>query len=371
VQSRFVWVVGCLCMLACAPKSGAQEVEQAPYAVDSDGQLRVRSDLLSKLKTSPVKSATVAAELEGFGRVTFAPGASYAIGVPFSGLVERVYVRPGEQVAAGAMLATIRSSELARVRADLKRSLAMVDAERDALQRAEGLLAQGAASTREVVEAKARLASLEAEIAGLRESLKAANTDVSGADLFVLKAAKAGSVLARGIEPGERVQAGAEEPAFVIGDSKQLVLTADFPERDAPLLRESAACSFAVPALGQTKVPGKVVAVLRAIDRNSRTAKVVCAPDQTNEQLNVEMVARVVVSVASNGVLTIPRDALLLRRDDQVVLVRREKERLERRKVSTGMVVGSDVQILAGLAPGDEVIVEGAVLLDGELDRLL
>lgn len=368
---RFVWVVGCLCALGCTPKSGAQAVELAPYSVEGDGQLRVRADLVAKLKTTPVKSAAVAAELEGFGRVTFAPGASYAIGVPFSGLVERVLVRAGEQVKAGATLATIRSSELARVRADLKRSSAMLDAERDALERAESLLAQGAASTREVVEARARLASLEAEIAGMRESLKAAKTDVAGADLFVLKAAKSGSVLVRSIEPGERVQSGAQEPAFVIGDSKQLVLSADFPERDAPLLREGAACSFVVPALGQTKVPGKVVAVLHAIDRSSRTAKLVCAPERANEQLNVEMVARVVVSVASSGVLTIPRDALLLRRDDQVVLVRHAHERVERRKVSTGMTIGSDVQILAGLTPNDEVVVEGAVLLDGELDRLL
>jgi cobalt-zinc-cadmium efflux system membrane fusion protein len=368
---RLLRVVGLIGLWACTPKSGAQEIERSPYTVDGDELLQVRADLLPHLHTSPARAAAVAAELEGFGRVSFAPGASYAITIPFSGLVERVDVRAGERVAAGATLALIRSSELARARADLRRSVAMATAERDALDRAERLVAEGAASTREVVEAQARLGSLEAEIAGIREALKAAKTNASGTDLFVLRASRPGSVLARNIEPGERVQPGVEEPAFVVGDSKDLVLTADFPERDAPLLREGAPCSFTVPALGQAKLPGKVVAVIKGIDHVSRTAKVVCTPERAAEELSVEMVARVVVSVAAEGVLTVPRDALLLRRDEQVVLVRRSPDLLERRRIATGLVVGSDVQVLAGLDQGEEVVIEGAVLLDGELDRLL
>jgi multidrug efflux pump subunit AcrA (membrane-fusion protein) len=54
-----------------------------------------------------------------------------------------------------------------------------------------------------------------------------------------------------------------------------------------------------------------------------------------------------------------------------VVLVRRGERELERRPVVVGASVDSQLEIASGLNEGEEVVVEGAVLLDGELDRLL
>jgi hypothetical protein len=67
----------------------------------------------------------------------------------------------------------------------------------------------------------------------------------------------------------------------------------------------------------------------------------------------------------------VPRSAVLLRRDERVVLVRTSANEVVRRAVTTGLAFGSDIQILAGLRAGELVVSEGAVLLDGELDQLL
>lgn len=83
------------------------------------------------------------------------------------------------------------------------------------------------------------------------------------------------------------------------------------------------------------------------------------------------MVARVLVRVKGKYGLVVPRSAVLLRRDDYVVFVRRGDDEIERRVVQTGLNFGKDIQIVTGLSEGEIVITEGAVLFDGELDRHL
>lgn len=367
---RLILVLG-LAMLGCSRGTAAERVERAPYELGEDGALHVREDLVGLMRSTPARASSDAAELEGFGHVGFAPGASYAVRSPFEGYVESVHVQLGQHVQAGSLLATLRSSELARLRADLRRLTAILETERDALARSERLVAGNAASPREVVESKGRIGALEAEVGGIREALSATRAGATGADVLQLRATREGDVVARNIEPGERVQASDSEPAFLIGDASSLVVIAHFPERDAVLLRPQARCRFSLPALGATFFEGKVESVVRAIDPKTRTARVICAPDSTNAALRPEMVARTAVAVTSGDILIVPRSAVLLRRDDRVVMVRKTPRLLERRTVTTGLDLGTDIQVLSGIALGEEVVSEGAVLLDGELDRLL
>jgi cobalt-zinc-cadmium efflux system membrane fusion protein len=178
-------------------------------------------------------------------------------------------------------------------------------------------------------------------------------------------------VLSRTIEPGERVQVADVEPAFLIGDPDALVVSARFPERDASLLAQGARCSFSLPALGMDAQVGRVASVVRAIDQQTRTVRVVCVPDKLDPRVQAAMVASVWVQPLAEDVLVVPRSAVLLHRDKRIVLVRRPDGALERRQVTTGVPLGADMQILSGVKLGEPVITEGAVLLDGELDQLI
>lgn len=357
--------------IGCSRPATARPVERAPYEIGDDGLLHVREDLVGFIASTKARASNDGAELEGFGHVGFAPGASYAVRAPFDGYAERVHVQVGDHVEAGAVLATLRSSEVARLRAELRRLNATLATERDALARTQRLVSENAASARELVESRGHIDELEAEIGGIRESLSAAHAGTKGADVLQLRATHEGDVLARSIEPGERVQVGDSEAAFLIGNSSSLVVTAHFPERDASLLHTGASCSFSLPALGATRFEGRVSSIVRAIDPQTRTARMICTPTSADERLQSEMVARVAVAVTGSDTLVVPRGAVLLRRDERVVLVRRAPDVLERRVVTTGLSLGRDIQVLSGLAAGEEVVTEGAVLLDGELDQLL
>jgi cobalt-zinc-cadmium efflux system membrane fusion protein len=371
---RISFLPGLVAVLAtsCATPAPREPAMLAPaYAPAPDGCMRVREDLWPRLALARAERSDVEAEIEGVGRLEFAPDAAYAVRVPFSAYVETVHVAAGAQVRANDALATLRSGEVAQLRSDIRRLTATLAARRDAVTRFKKLVAEGAASPRELVEAESELAAGEAELRGVRESLRAVQADHRGADRFVLRASADGQVLRRTLDPGERVSPDDLEPAFLIGDAVRLIATAAFPERDAAAVREGAECMFWAPALGAERFAGELVQVVQTLDRATRTAVAVCRPDAADPRLRAEMAVRVRALVRGGETLVVPRSAVLLRRDALVVFVAVGERLLERRAVSLGASLGERVQITGGLEAGDEVVIDNAVLLDGELDRLL
>lgn len=366
--------LGALATTGCHPRAApttARPRVDAPYQLADRGRLRVRPDLLADLRVAPVEQGDVQSRVQGFGRVVFAPNGSHAIRSPFAATAERVYVAVGDAVERGAPLALLRSPEVARLRGEAARLVAQIAAERDAIARVERLTREGAASEREVIEARTRLGVALAESRGVHGALQATGAGPTGDDHLVLRAVAAGRVLMRFVDPGERVAPEDADPAFLVGDPTALQVLGSFPERDAPLLQDGAACSFTVPALGTQRFSGTLVGVARAIDRSTRTATASCRPERLEARLQPEMIARVEVLVRGTGMLVVPRAAVLLHRDEHVLFVQRDDGLLERRSVEAGANLSDRVQILRGVQPGERVVTEGAVLLDGELDRVL
>jgi len=367
-------LLGIVALAGCHFESGTTEplpAEQAPYELSGDGLLKIRSDLLPELRFAKAVRTGVVAQIQGVGEVDFSPGSLTALRVPFDGIVESVEVTAGQVVETGQLLATIRSSELAKMRADIRRIDSALVGQYDALSRAKDLVQQEAISNRRIIELQSGIGSLEAERNGILVSLRAAKTTQEGEDLFELRSSRDGQAIKRNVDPGEQVRDPANEPAFVIADPKKLMVRAQFPERDAPLLDEGLVCQVEIPSLGGIAFPGRVQSVVRSIDPENRTIDVTTSFDELSHRIRAHMLARINVMVVGEPELMVPRDAVLLRRDSKIVLVRRSDDLLERRPVIVGAVIDSNLVILSGLTEGEEVVTEGAVLLDGELDRLL
>lgn len=358
-------------LAGCQKERPKTIVEEAPYSLLENGRLRVRADLMKLLKFKKVELQEVRAEVAGLGQLAFAPGASYALRAPFDGFVQTVHVDVGQVIDEKYLLAVIRSGELAKIRSEVKRVTAELESEYDALERAKVLVKEEAITNRRVIEIKARVGSLEAQRNGLIQSLSAAQTSEEGNDLFELRAPKGGHILQRKLDPGELVRDPDNEPAFLIGDPTKLIVRANFPERDAPLLREGFACTVSVPSLGNRTLAGELSSVVKAIDPTTRTVQAICKLVKPDERLRADMLARVTVTVIDKPRLLVPRSAVLLRRDTSVVLVKCGDQELERRTVVTGTTIGDRLEVVSGLLENEEVVVEGAVLLDGELDQLL
>ncbi len=346
-------------------------LEAEPYKVSSRNELLVRPDLFSRLTFREVSSGGTQATIRGFGRVAFSPNSAYAVRSSVAGFVERVHVSVGQEVRAGQGLATIRSSEVARFRADARRLEASMATDEDTIKRLEKLVEEGAASTRELVEARGRLNASRADYSGIREALSAVGALGGSGERFDLRASAAGHVLIRRVAPGERLAPDTVDPPFLIGDPKQLVIRGSFPERDVLLLKEGCPCQYQLPALGVAQFEGTLTNVVRAVDSKTHSAEAICKPKALDGRLAGDMTAKIEVSVSDTSALTVPRTAVLLRRDERVVFVKSGESLLQRRAIQLGASVGDDVQVLDGLKAGEQVVIKNAVLIDGELDQVL
>ncbi len=234
---RPYWCVLSILLLAtsgCHSDRPPTKVAEPPYRLTESGLLRVRKDLLAHLRFAKVERTDVTAELPGVGDIVFAPGAMIALRVPFDGIVESVAVTTGQSVNEHEVLARIRSSELAKMRADVRRLSAELGGEYDALDRAKVLVAKEAISNRKVVELQAKVGGLEEQRNGILIALRSARASEEGEDLFELRSPRSGQIIQRRIEPGEDVHDPKNEPAFVVADPTKLVIHASFPERNAP-----------------------------------------------------------------------------------------------------------------------------------------
>lgn len=346
-------------------------VEEAPFRMNEAGFLAVRPDIAKALEYTHVEKSEVFAEVHGVGEIDFSPGSLTALRIPFEGIIETVEVAAGAKVSKDDVLARIRSSELARMRAEVRRINAELEGHYDAQRRVQDLVQGDVISSRRLVELKAKIGSLEADRNGSLVALRAARTTEHGEDLFELRSPRDGQVIERHIDPGEHAHDPENQPSFIIADPTSLIVTASFPERDAPLLKEGFLCRVEVPALGDVPLTGRVTSVVRAIDRQRRTVDVTCSFDGLPPGVRAHMLAHVAVAVRGDPQLVVPREAVLLRRDARVVLVRRGDNELERRPVVVGTSIDTRLVILSGVQEGEEVVSSGAVLLDGELDRLL
>jgi cobalt-zinc-cadmium efflux system membrane fusion protein len=364
-------VLALFILVGCESKQPVYPVEQAPYELIGMDRLRVRADLIRTLQFGMVESSEITGEIAGFGHLTFAPGASSAVRVPFNGYVENVNVDVGEVVKENQILAVVRSGELAKMRAEIRRINAELDASYEALRRNEPLVENGSVAQRTVLELRSKIGGLEAERSGIQQAIKAARGVEAGEDGFDVLSPRSGQVIVRNLDPGEQVDDPENQPAFIIADPERLIVRASFPERDSAFLRTGSTCRIEIPSLGQINLPARVYSVVGAIEPKTRTVQAVCVFDKFDPRLRAEMLAQVTVDVKSSPRPLVPRSALLLRRDVRVVFVKLGHDQIERRKVTIGSTVGSKVEIIDGLQPGEEVVIDGAVLLDGELDRLL
>jgi RND family efflux transporter MFP subunit len=274
-----------------------------------------------------------------------------------AGALTSVNVEEGSRVSAGTVLAELDSREIA---AQLRAARANLVVAKATAERSAQLRETQVVTAAEYERDQAALAAAEATVAQLEARVGFAT----------IRAPIDGVVTQRFVQAGDVV--GGNARLFTVADVNTLVTQLPVSELEVPRLREGAAVSVFVDALGR-EVPGRIRRIFPAADSTSRLVPVeVAIAGAQQAGLKPGFSVRVTLKLDErDDALVIPTRAIVGAAGSQSVYVIREG-RAERRRVRVGTDLDGTSEVLEGLAAGDTIITTGnALLRDGAAVRIV
>lgn len=348
-----------LCAMELIPVSSLGD--GAPVASGEGILLSPRARALLRLRTEPARRGPgEAAVLRLQGQLELPPDARSELSVAVAGRVEALHLADaGEPVRAGQPFVTLDSPELFAAQGELWAARAQLDRQADAPPEVRALAEATVAAARERLRRLGLDEAALAEVEAGSEPRRAVR----------LRAPRAGILLARRVSPGAWVEPGAA--LYELGRLDRLWLQLLAFEDQLDVLRPGLPVHVELPALPDLRLDGRIERIEPVLDAERRVARLRVPLDNPDGRLRPGLAAVGQVAVAAEGeALWIPDTAPLTAGARALVYVERmegEAARYEPRTVRLGRRAGGRVEVLAGLAEGEAVVVAGAFALDADL----
>ncbi len=251
--------------------------------------------------------------------------------------------REGQQVKAGDVLVEFDGEQ---ARANLADAEASLRDSRSQFNRSRELYATKALSEAQLDQLQATLSSNEARVAGARAQLNDT----------IIRAPFAGRVGLRNVSVGSFVSPGTV--ITTLDDASVIKLDFSVPEVFLATVKEGLGIQAHTSAYPETEFSGKVSSIDSRLDPISRSVTVRARIDNRDGRLKPGMFMTVKLTRSESDALMIPEQALIPEGERKFVFAVRDGKAV-RSEVRTGRRRPGEVEITAGLAEGDVVVIEG------------
>jgi RND family efflux transporter MFP subunit len=291
-----------------------------------------------------------------------------------NGYLKKWYFDYGAHVKKGDVLADIDApdldADLAAAAANLKSVEAQVKVREAEMEFARTTYERWRDSPKGVVsvqEQEAKHADFESAKARYNAALADVNSDQGAVDrLKALEQFKRivapfdGTVTARNTDIGALINAGSNGTAlqlFRVADVHQMRVFVQVPQELSAGIHNGLLADLDLPQYPSRVFKATVATTAQAINESSRTLLVELHADNTDGMLQPGTYAEVHFELPGNpDMVRIPTSALVFRQDGMQVAVLGTGDRVELRPVTLGRNLGTDVEVLKGLASSDRVI---------------
>ena len=278
--------------------------------------------------------------------------------------IESLNAEVGDTVSAGQVLAKLSTATLTLQQSQLQATLAAAqsnaaEAKRTALRTA-ALLAQGSASNAANDQAQAALTAADAQVTSVQAQLDTVNLQLSRTEV---KSPVAGLITARNAQIGALASAQSG-PMFLLTRDGALELRADVSEADLPRVKAGQTATITLAA-GTPPLSGTLSLVEPSIDLATRLGRARITLN-TPDQVRAGMFAEADILVASHTAIAVPVTAVGSEGDETTVMTVKDGV-VHRTVITTGIRDGGWVEVLTGLAEGDQIVAKaGAFVTDGD-----
>ena len=332
--------------------------------------------LYKKSQTRPIVYQTASPVTTDLVRKTVATGAvvprkEVQIKPLISGIIEELYVEPGQIVKQGDMVAKVRvipnmvslSSAESRLN---KAKIALGDAERDYL-RNKNLVAEGTISAADFQRSEIAWEQAKEDLKGAQDNLdivrKGTSARMASASTTVVRATIAGTILEVPLEVGNSV---IESNNFndgttiaSIADLDDLIFKGKVDESEVGKIRPGMELELTIGALPENKVRATLERIApKGVEENGAIqfeirAAVVPQKDMLI-RANYSASADIVLDKREQ-VLALDEGLLQFEGEKPYVEVETAPQKFERREIETGLSDGIQIEIVSGLTATDKV----------------
>lgn len=321
------------------------------------------SPLLSKLQVEVVGLADLSTPVTAPASIEAAPEKLVKLAPPLPGRLVQIHRVLGDTVHLGDPLFAMDSADMANVRADqAKAQAAMIHAQREA-NRQKLLLEADIAPRKDYEAAELELARARADMAAVTAHLAqmGAPAKGSGRGNYVLRSPINGRVVEMNGAQGGYWN-DINESVMTVADLSTVWLSASVAERDLASISVGQNAHIILNAYPNQPLQGKVRYVGELLDLETRTVKVRVAVDNQDGRLLPGMFAQVRFDGPARQATVVPVSALLQSSVGTRVFVEQSAGHFVQRDVQVGSQQDQQVEISAGLKPGERVVVNGGVL---------
>jgi RND family efflux transporter MFP subunit len=352
-----------------------------------------RKPVVEVAAARPAGDVRVDALLNASGYVT--PRRRSSVAAKVTGQIKEIYAEEGLRVKVGQVLALLDCSQpeaaLASAKTDRDATAAALAdyevqlgyAERE-LQRAEGLRAANVYSQEALDNARTTRDSLRSKITLTKEQTRAAEAKIDVAQQDVanctVRSPYDGIVVSKDAQRGEIVSPVSAGGGFTrtgiatVVDMNSIETEVDVNEAYIARVAPGQKVIATLDAYPDWQIPSTVRTIIPTADRQKATVKVRISFDHLDPRILPDMGVKVAflsdqpppTKGKPEARALIPRSSVQTEDGKTLVFLVREGK-LEHRAVSLGAGHGSDVEVTAGVSPGDTLVVKGAdALHDGQ-----
>ena len=316
------------------------------------------------------------------------------VGAQVSGKITKLYVKLGQEIKKGEMIADIDSTTqintlntkkaaLVSYQAQLKAKKTAYDVALSSYNRLSKLYTQKATSLDSLNSAKSTLDNAKAEMEAIEANIKQAEIEVNTAETNVgytkITAPMDGTVISVPVSEGQTVNANQTTPTIVtIADLSKMKIKPEISEGDITKVKAGQEVSFTILSDSQTVYPSVIDSVDPANTTTSDSSSTSSSTsssssssttsaiyyyanvliDNPNRTLRIGMTTENNIKIANaKDVLLVSNMAIQKLDGKSFVNVLNDKNQPEQREVETGVQNDFQTEIKSGLNEGEKVIV--------------
>ncbi|HPU35675.1 MAG TPA: efflux RND transporter periplasmic adaptor subunit [Bacillota bacterium] len=274
------------------------------------------------------------------------------------GKVAEVRVKDGSQVRSGDVLIRLDAAEISAQVAQAEAALLMAQVQFEtaaqALEDTRALYEEEIVSRQQFEQAETQYKVAEAQLAQAEAALQLARTYL---DDTVITAPIGGTISGLSVNPGEIIAPGV--PVAIINKMDTMEVSVQLTEKDVGRIAVGQEVGIEISAVSSELLEGEVTSISPVADPRTKTYEMKAALPNEGGRLKAGMTATIhAVVAAEKETVVVPVDAVLTQQGEQVVYIV-EDGVAYCRPVTLGLENGSEVSVLEGLSPGEQVVVKG------------